>query len=275
MTLEYVYCVVQLPVEGALPAPAGPPPGLDGGAVRLVSLADDERVRAPAPGELALVVSAVAAAEYGTLEARIGDAAWLTPRAVAHDAVVTWAADAAAGAVVPLPMWVLFAGADAARRGLAAEGATLAAALAGVRGAREYAVRIVADAATVEREATRLDPDVAAVAARARTASPGQAYLLRRQLAERQRAAVREIAARVSEETHAALAAAARDVAPAGERTGGSLPGTVLDAAYLVAHERYDSFRAALTDAVARYGDAGFRFDFTGPWPPYHFAGGR
>jgi hypothetical protein len=27
-----------------------------------------------------------------------------------------------------------------------------------------------------------------------------------------------------------------------------------------------------VTELVAEYGGRGFRLDFTGPWPPYHFA---
>jgi hypothetical protein len=26
---------------------------------------------------------------------------------------------------------------------------------------------------------------------------------------------------------------------------------------------------------VNKYEPSGFKFDFTGPWPPYHFVGGR
>ena len=50
----------------------------------------------------------------------------------------------------------------------------------------------------------------------------------------------------------------------------------VLSAAFLVPHDRVAEFQRALTALVDRHGreGRGFRFDFTGPWPPYHFARG-
>jgi Gas vesicle synthesis protein GvpL/GvpF len=48
----------------------------------------------------------------------------------------------------------------------------------------------------------------------------------------------------------------------------------VLNAAFLLAPERLNAFQETLTSLVERHGARGFRFDFTGPWPPYHFAGG-
>ena len=48
-------------------------------------------------------------------------------------------------------------------------------------------------------------------------------------------------------------------------------PSLLLDGAYLVANEGYDTFRAVLTSLIERFEPDGVRFDFTGPWPPYHF----
>jgi hypothetical protein len=45
----------------------------------------------------------------------------------------------------------------------------------------------------------------------------------------------------------------------------------VLDAAFLIAPEHLDAFRRELTALIDLHGSRGFRFDFTGPWPPYHF----
>jgi hypothetical protein len=47
----------------------------------------------------------------------------------------------------------------------------------------------------------------------------------------------------------------------------------VLNAAFLVAPDRLESFQQTVTSLVEQHGARGFRFDFTGPWPPYHFAG--
>ena len=47
----------------------------------------------------------------------------------------------------------------------------------------------------------------------------------------------------------------------------------LLDAAFLVAHARRASFRAAAERAAARLGRDGYDLTLTGPWPPYNFVG--
>jgi len=45
----------------------------------------------------------------------------------------------------------------------------------------------------------------------------------------------------------------------------------VLNAAFLVSPVALEPFQRMLTELVERHGPHGLRFDFTGPWPPYHF----
>ena len=45
----------------------------------------------------------------------------------------------------------------------------------------------------------------------------------------------------------------------------------ILNAAFLVASDCLTDFQGTLTEIVEREQPHGFRFDFTGPWPPYHF----
>jgi Gas vesicle synthesis protein GvpL/GvpF len=49
----------------------------------------------------------------------------------------------------------------------------------------------------------------------------------------------------------------------------------VLNAAYLVPDARIADFQAAFGDVIRRHGPDGFQLELTGPWPAYHFAGGR
>jgi hypothetical protein len=44
-----------------------------------------------------------------------------------------------------------------------------------------------------------------------------------------------------------------------------------LNAVFLVAPESYTSFRGSLGRLATRLEPSGFRFEFSGPWPPYHF----
>ena len=49
----------------------------------------------------------------------------------------------------------------------------------------------------------------------------------------------------------------------------------ILNAAFLVAPSRVVEFQRSLTEMVNKYEPSGFKFDFTGPWPAYHFVGER
>ncbi len=230
----------------------------------------DSTVRAVADGDIAAIVSSIAADEYDadTIERLAGDPAWLAPRALRHDSVVNAVSDRSP--VVPLPMWVLFGNDGAVRAMLRVRQTELLAALDAVTGAREYGVRIVVDARALENAARELDTELREVERSMTTASPGQAYLLKRKLAERSKGAVRSVAAQIAHSSHERLAAMAR-AATTRQLNVIEAPGVILDASYLVENERYDDFRRELTDLVATYGAGGCKFDFTGPWPPYHF----
>lgn len=253
-TIEYVYCVV----------PAGlsvseSPRGIDRTSVRHVAYA-----------ELAALVGSLDAGEYSgdTPAARMGDPEWLTPRAVTHDALITWAGDR--GAVVPFPMWVMFSNEAAVVEMLRARAEEFREALDRVGGAKEFGVRVSGDQAALAAAADKMDTALAALEQQASVSRPGQAYLLRRKLADARKAATRDAAVRIVEQTHDALsggsrASVARATALANE------PGVLLDGAYLVADEEYEQFRTILTEIMATYEPVGLRFDFTGPWPPYHF----
>jgi hypothetical protein len=56
-------------------------------------------------------------------------------------------------------------------------------------------------------------------------------------------------------------------------RVATDAPGTmVLNAAFLISTDGLRRFQQRLTSIVNERQPQGFRFDFTGPWPAYHFA---
>jgi hypothetical protein len=256
-TLHYLYGVV--PGDTAL---ASYPPGVDGGAVRTLRVDD-----------LAAIVSVVDRATYhaDTVAQLSGDVEWVTPRAAAHDRVLTWAGDRA-DALVPMPMLTLHSSEAVLRDAVSRHAPELRARLARVSGAREYVVRLFARPDDVAAALSALSESIAELERAAAAATPGQAYLLQRKLAAAQKDEIRGVTARIADEIFVTLARdasdAARDPLPRGE-TGAF---AVLNAAFLVPTASYDAFRSALTALIERYQSAGFRFDFTGPWPPYHFA---
>jgi hypothetical protein len=254
--LLYLYAVVPRSADVV-----GAPAGVDEGRVVLVS-----------EGPVAAVASRVSAAYDEGLDERLGDVAWLGARATAHDAVLTWASDR--GPVVPLPLLSLFRSEDAVRTMLRDRTSELSALLAHVARGREYGVRVFRVDDELRGVLEDYSLSVAALTRQAADAtSPGQGYLLGRKLEAARKEEItnvsREVGTRAFERLAAQSIASTEDPLPppAGARAGIA----VLNASFLVAHERTDDFRAAVTELVREYDGRGFRIEFTGPWPPYHF----
>lgn len=259
-------------VYGVVPAslsPVAAPAGLDDAEVQLQHSAD---------GGPAALVSTLDGDRYApaALETTSGEVAWLSPRAVAHDRVLTWASDK--GAVVPLPMFSLFSGADAVRTMLRERSAELANTLQRLARGREYALRVYRVDSELLDAMPSLSPRLAEIAASAAAASPGQRYLLERKLDSEKKAEMRAVTQQLVDEIVGDLAPNAlthvrSPIARLSEGDGAARGVLVLNAAFFVAPESLERFQQTLTALVARHGTNGLRFDFTGPWPPYHFAG--
>ncbi len=236
---------------------------------------DDVNVTIEPHEGVAALVSVLDAGQYApsALETNSGDVEWLSPRAVAHDRVLTWASDH--GPVVPLPMFSLFSGRDAVRTMLRDRAPQLSSTLARVARGREYALRVYRVDAELLGVVTSLSPRLEELAGVAASASPGQRYLLERKLDGEKKTELRAVSRRIVDEIVDELAPQAEETvrspiprAVDGEASRGTM---VLNAAFLVAPGGLQAFQRTLTSLVARHDAHGFRFDFTGPWPPYHF----
>jgi len=236
---------------------------------------DDAEVRLEPHAGVAALVSVLDEKQYApaTLETNSGNVEWLSPRAVAHDRVLTWASDH--GPVVPLPMFSLFSGGDAVRTMLHDRAEQLSSTLARVARGREYALRVYRIDAELLRAMTSLSPRLEELAGVAASASPGQRYLLERKLDSEKKTELRALSQRIVEEIVSALSPQAeqttRSPIPRAVDADAARGTMVLNAAFLVATDRLKAFQKTLTSLVARHDAHGFRFDFTGPWPPYHF----
>jgi len=264
-TLESIWYVYGIVPGGADFTSGALPEGLD-----------DAGVAVERRGDLAALVSVLDGASYASsrVEESSGDVEWLSPRATAHDRVLTWASDR--GAVVPLPMFSLFSGRDAVRTMLDDRSAQLSSALERVKRGREYALRVYRVDAELLDVIPEMSPRLRELAEQAGSASPGQRYLLERKLDGEKRGELRSVTQQVVDEIVEQLgrnaAESVRSPIPrAADRTPAS--GTmVLNAAFLVAPSAFEAFQRTLTSIVERHDQRGFRFDFTGPWPPYHFS---
>jgi hypothetical protein len=260
--LCYVYGVAGSSVETAT-APAG----IDGGPVSLISA-----------GDVSALATSVSAEDYAPdrVEALTADVDWVSERAVAHDKVLTWASDN--GAVIPFPMWTLFRDAKAVKAMLSKRMGELQETFARLGDGREFIVRAYVQSGVLQNQLGEHNPELAKLQAEAAKATPGQKYLLERKIENLRRDAGRNVTARLAEEIHDALRAASMESVreqPVNSGAPREQGRAVLNASFLVAPARVVEFQRALTAMVNKYEPSGFKFDFTGPWPPYHFVGER
>jgi hypothetical protein len=257
-------------VYGIVPATAG----ISGAPTGL----DDANVTLATEGDLGALVSEQTGAGYSpdAIAASSGDMEWVAPRAKAHDLVLTWASDR--GPVIPLPMFTsTFGSLDAVRSMLRDRAAELKPVLAKVGRGREYALRVYRVDAELKAALPSLNAEMAKLKAAAEAASPGQRYLLERKLDERAKEELRATSQRIAAEIRDALGKVALDATTSPiPRVTADAPGTmILNAAFLIAPDGLRAFQERLTAIVNEQQPHGFRFDFTGPWPAYHFALGE
>lgn len=257
-SLLYVYGVVG-PAFDAARAPSG----LDDAPVEVLS--------GPSFGAL---LSRVSADRYApaVIEQRSGEMEWVTPRAMAHDRVMTWAQEH--GGIVPMPMFSMWSGDRAALDALAAREPELRATFGRVANADEFGLRVHRNDEQMLAVIHELDPGIAELRREADAATPGQRYLVERKIAERSKQAIRAASQRLAKEAWAALQPLAREAVLRPLTPSSSAPPDVtlvLNAAFLVERTRLDAFRAELALHVKNAERVGLTFDFTGPWPPYNF----
>jgi Gas vesicle synthesis protein GvpL/GvpF len=210
-----------------------------------------------AEGDVAALVSAVPAGEFGeaSLRERLEDRAWLERTAREHEDALE--RTLASSTVIPFRLCTVYESRDGLRGFLSAHGPALADLLRRLDGRVELGVKAYFAKAPAE------------------TGEPqsGRDYLLRRQ---REREAAEEAArfkVECAQASHERLADAAEDARanpPQPPELSGRTDEMLLNGAYLV---RRDDGR--LADAVAelesRYGSHGVTYEVTGPWPPYNF----
>jgi hypothetical protein len=256
-TLVYLY--------GIVPANAPPPPpdvlGLEGGEVRLL----------PA-GRVAAVVSEVPRDRYDedALNERLDDLAWVGEQGVAHERVLDWYAERVP--IIPLSLFSLHRDAIRVADRVASDQEDYSRRLARLSGRKEWGVKVWRREGRAAETIHSLSPALQALGAEIEAAPAGKRFLLEKKRQTLRQEEVRAVSRRVAHEVHAELRA--RSVAgtavplpsgaPSGERA------LLLHAAYLVADDSFEEFRAAASDLVARFAP-GFEVELTGPWPPYHF----
>ena len=260
--LYYVYGVVGASVETATA-----PKGIDGGVVSLMP-----------SGDVAALSTSVSAADYAPdkVETLTADVDWVSERATAHDRVLTWASDVAP--VIPFPMWTLFSDAKGVSSMLSKRMSELQRTFERIRDGREFVVRVYVQAGVLKGHLADHSDELTTLEAQAASATPGQKYLLERKIENLRRDAGRDLTGKVANEIHDALSGVAMETVreqPVNSGAPREQGRAILNASFLVVPARVVDFQRQLTTMVNKYEPSGFKFDFTGPWPPYHFVGER
>ena len=225
-------------------------------------------------GCLAAVASAVPAVDYHetALEARLADPEWTTARALRHDGVLRHFASHAD--VIPLRFGSLYREREGIRKMLEERLDELDEILTRIAGRQEWCVNLYRDSAVLMSRLEALDPRLGEAAARAASASPGQAYLLRKKLDGMRLDAARAETLRVVTDTERSLTAvsdrAVRRPIVESEKTAHGEQ--VARLVCLVARDRLPEFRGAAEHLAGENAGAGFALELVGPSPPYHFA---
>ncbi len=241
--------------------------------------AEGVTLEAVAHADLVALVEPVCAREFSSeaLDTRLEDLAWVGLLARRHESVLEGVMRH--GAVAPARLCTLFSSALALRQSLAANEERFRAALQRMRGRQEWGIKAFCVESRIRAQADQGDDRVRSLNTALATAAPGYAFVLRKQrdarLAELAGARIYE----VLDEAGAALERAVVDLRflplrhgdePAGATA--ELPETmVLNLAALVDEAAYEAFDAVVAELAARFRDEGFRFELSGPWPPYNF----
>lgn len=260
-TLLYVYGVMpSMPEDLRMVAPI---PGMD----------PDHPIRFIAGDALAAVVSAVPKASFGqaAFQENLKDPAWVQARMLDHHRVVMALSDSA---LLPFKFGTMFADARALLRALDGQGATLQSAFAAIAGAKEWGVKLFADADRLGRYVVANDPQLAQLSQKAAAASPGTAFFLRRR--------VTDLAHKIAADTARHWAAAIHDgIAPTAKAAAtqplqpreahGRAADMVLNATYLVPQKAELAFHRAVEAMARRHRGTGLDVAVIGPMPPYSF----
>ena len=247
-------------------------------ASRLPAGIDDSAVVASSIGEFRALLSRLPTPAYDAdaVARNAGDVAWISPRALAHDRVLTWAQEH--GGVVPFPMFSLFSGEDALQTQLMQRAAELRHTFERVHNADEFGVRAHRRDSAMLQVIDQLDEGIGRLRAEAAVASPGQRYLLDRKITEQSSAAIRGAAQRIARDVFERLRPLAREAESrplVPDRDRAPEVTLVLNGAFLVDRATTTAFRAAVAECMREYEGHGISFEFTGPWPPYNFVADR
>jgi len=259
----YVYCVAEsIPaqhiVEESCPASIE-----EGTSLELIK-----------SNELTAVVSKVPLSIYGeqSLEERLSDAAWTAIKAMRHEQVVEHFAKRAS--VVPLRFGTIYLDRSGIERMLAEKQEQLTSIIQRLRNREEWGVNVFCDRNKLLDNITMISPRLREMSESAKSASPGQSYLMQKKIEALRADETKAEVARAADEIESRLKSESDEsvrlrILKVETTEHGELRAKF---AFLVRKERFENFRNAAEQLAHQMEASGIRIELTGPWPAYNFA---
>ncbi|WP_224249742.1 GvpL/GvpF family gas vesicle protein [Hyalangium gracile] len=223
---------------------------------------------------LVALVEPVSATEFSSqaLKEKLQRIDWVSLLAQKHTAVLDEVMQH--GSVVPARLCTLFSSAQMLQSSLVQNEERFQDKLERVRDRQEWGFKVFCDKAKLEAALAVSEPELRQLEAAAARASPGQAYVLRKKREARLAELCQLRRDEVSDEVLDVLEAQAADTRMRpllSEATSGRSEAMTLNVAILIDNTGASALIAAAQELASLFGDEGFIFDPTGPWPPYSF----
>jgi hypothetical protein len=258
---NYVYCIVESSnLEGILDRA---PEGLETAQnLELVSSAG-----------FSAVVSLVPLSEYGeqALDANLCDVKWAASRVMCHEGVVEYFASRRA--VIPLRFGTIYVDRKSIGRMLAERARELGSLIERLRGREEWGVLIYCDQSKLIEHQMAGSSTIRHLLEREKSATPGQSYLLSKQIEGlKAKAAREEILSAVDAMKYALVASSEQSGSTSDSmRRRPEQPDLIARLSFLVQTKLFDEFRSTAERLAKTYLSSGFRLELVGPLPPYSF----
>jgi hypothetical protein len=220
------------------------------------------------------IVSKVSLPEFGQeqLEANLNDIKWVEAKVLAHQRILE--AVLASRTFIPMRFCTIYQSESRVQEMLAQHSHDFVDALARLGGKTEWGVKVYCDGKRLAQRVEELSDKVKELKAEMEQKSGGAAYFLKKKMDETIAEEVERLSDEYAQCSHNRLASYAKEavINPLqSKEITGQKEAMVLNGAYLVAEEQLTAFRAELGNLEGDYGDLGFIYEITGPWPPYNF----
>lgn len=225
--------------------------------------------------DLVAMTSAVPLADFGAeaLPVKLEDLDWTCARVLAHQE--TLAQLMVNYTIVPLKFCTLYTTEDRVRDMVETHYAELDRALERLYGATEWGIKVYCDRRILAEWVERAAPEVQVLRSSMANKSEGAAFFIRKRLEKLVTTVAEHTVDPCLSDSYERLRQHARETCinqVQAQNAAENQPELVANVAYLVDNTAYTGFTTALDQLVETYTEQGFRYELTGPWPPYNFA---